>query len=502
MSKGMFSISLRSRLRELVSDQQGIALPVALFAMIASMALASAAVMATVDVQQGSKRDNSSKSAIAAADAGANIARLRMNRYAYVLSTTNPCLRVGSGGQLEGAMAENGWCPAVSGTVGGSSYVYRTTPVGVACGTYNLCVVSTGTAGGVSRRIEVTYNSGTPVGGEKITEFEKKGVYNPGVNEGVISIEDLHIENADVGVNVGTNGNIIVDNNGTVCGNIRHGVGKNPEIAHKADQCSGYQITEGNITMPPVSSFMPVGIATTNSNYRLVTCTQTKPVNTPTGCQLDSYNGNRSSTSPWNGNATTKTLETSNNSSLTLSGGDYFMCKMILGNNSHLIMGAGTRVRVFFDTPEHCNLKSGAKQIDISNGADITSTGFQTTSTNFELPGFYLMGSPTIPTMIELSNNAGTNEFVLYGPNTEIVIKNNATYIGLIAGKKVLIKNNAVIKRDPRFVLSPELNPWKETETVVEKTRTTPTALYFQPQSYFECSGGAAPTGGAPNANC
>lgn len=501
MGKGMFSNLLHRRLRELASSERGIALPVALFAMIGSMALASAAVMATVNVQQGSKRDNSSKTAIAAADAGANIARLRMNRYAYVLSPTSPCLKVGSGSKLEGAAKEaDGWCPAVSGVVGGAAYSYRTTPVGVACGSYNLCVVATGTAGGVSRRIEVTYNSGTPVGGEKITEFEKKGVYNPGVNEGVISLEDLHIENADVKVSVGSNGNVIVDNNGIACGNIRHGVGKSKQFGNNAVQCSGYQTTEGNITMPPVSSFMPANIATTNSNYRLVTCTQTKPTSLPAGCQLDTYNGSRSSTSPWN--AGTKTLETSNNSSLTLSGGDYFMCKMNLGNNSHLIMGAGSPVRVFFDTPENCKLGAGAKQIDIGNNADVTSTGYQPTSGKFELPGFYLLGSTSISTKIELSNNGATNEFVLYGPNTEILIKNNATYIGLIAGKKVLIKNNAIIKRDPRFVLSPELNPWKETETVVEKTRTTPTALYFQPQSYFECSGGAAPVGAAPNASC
>ncbi len=477
------------------------ALPVALFAMISSMALASAAVMATVDVQQGSKQDNSSKSAIAAADAGANIARLRMNRYAYILSS-KPCLRVGAAGTLEASTAEaDKWCPAVSGTVGGASYVYRVSPVGTTCGSYSLCVVSTGTAGGVSRRIEVTYNSGTPVGGEKITEIEKNGVYNPGANEGVIGINRLEIGNADVGVNVGTNGDVYVHNNGNVCGNIRHGVGKGAEFGNNAHQCSDYEVTEGNIAVPPVSSFMPSGIATVNSNYRLVTCTQTKPAPAPTGCQLDNYNGNRSSTSPWN--PTTRTLSTANNSSLTLSGGDYFMCKLILGNNSHLIMGSGIQVRVFFDTPEHCGpLASGAKQIDIGNGADVTATGYQPTSGKFELPGFYLTGSPTIPTRIELSNNGATNEFVLYGPNTDIVIKNNATYVGLIAGKTVVVDNNAVIKRDPRFVLSPELNPWKETETVTEKVRTTPVALYFQPQSYFQCGGGAAPVGAAPNANC
>ena len=65
------------------------ALPFALFAMVAGMALTSAAVVATINVQQGSHRDSSSKSAIAVADAGANIARSRIDRYAVVLAS-NP----------------------------------------------------------------------------------------------------------------------------------------------------------------------------------------------------------------------------------------------------------------------------------------------------------------------------------------------------------------------------------------------------------------------------
>ena len=81
------------------------ALPVALFAMIAGMALASAAVVATVNVQQGSHRDSATKSAIAIADAGANIARMRIDRYAVVLAD-HPCMRMGASGVLEGAAAE------------------------------------------------------------------------------------------------------------------------------------------------------------------------------------------------------------------------------------------------------------------------------------------------------------------------------------------------------------------------------------------------------------
>src|SRR6476661_3017606 len=89
--------ALRRRLRELARNERGMALPVALFAMIAGTALASAAVVATVNVQTGSHRDTSTKSAIAVADAGANIARMRIDRYAVVLAT-KPCLKLGASG--------------------------------------------------------------------------------------------------------------------------------------------------------------------------------------------------------------------------------------------------------------------------------------------------------------------------------------------------------------------------------------------------------------------
>ena len=68
------------------------ALPTALFAMIASLALASAAVLSSVNVQRGTARDHDSKEAIAAADAGASIALLRLNRFQSKLSPTNRCV--------------------------------------------------------------------------------------------------------------------------------------------------------------------------------------------------------------------------------------------------------------------------------------------------------------------------------------------------------------------------------------------------------------------------
>lgn len=450
-------------IRDLRRSERGMALPTAIFAMVASLGLASAAVISTIDVQRGGTRDNDSKSAIAAADAGAGVALMRLNRYAGALSTSTPCLSAPAGTLALSAASADGWCPAISGTVGDSSYVYRVTPATTA----TMSVVVTGTNGVVSRRIAIT--------------FKKTTVGSALGKEGVIGVDDVQIDNnADARVGVGTNGNITVYNNGNVCGNIRHGIGKKAEFGNNGTQCAGYQITEGNVSLPAVSSFMPTDIATNNSNYRLVTCTKTSPVKEPTGCQTDTYSGSWSSTEPWN--PTTRTISTSNNKTLTLGGGDYWVCRLYISNNAHLVMADGAKVRVFFDTPENCKVKAGEKQIDIANNADISATGYQPEIGKFDVPGFYLMGSPTIPTTVEFSNNSGTSEFLLYAPNTDILIKNNAIFTGVLAGKTVHLDNNAIVRQDTGFE-PPQIGG----------------ATIFERQSYVECTGATA---SPPNAGC
>jgi len=505
--------TIRRRLTQLARGERGMALPVALFAMIAGMALASAAVVATVNVQQGSHRDSSTKNAIAVADAGANIARARIDRYAVVLAT-KPCLKLGSTGILEGAVAESdGWCPAVTGTVGGGAYSYRVSPAGSTCGEYKLCVVSTGTVDETSRRIEVAYNESavTQTSSSSTTGSSTTGSTTTGSTgtsgstgfEGLIGQEGIELSgNADVRVGIGTNGNITATGNADVCGDARYGIGKKFEKTGNAKQCPGYSQSEGNKTLPPVSSFMPSNIATSNSNYRLVKCTKTKPTKEPTGCESDFYTGNRNSTKPWNSSARAITLTA--NDTLTVSGGDYWVCSISLSGNSQLIMGSSATVRFFFDTPENCGLSSGASQLSFSGNTRIA------TSNKAVLPGFYFLGSTTMPTNVNISGNAGVeDEFVIYGPNTTINISGNGTYKGVIAGKKIIMSGNGHVEAQAGYEPPAEIRPVTEakqestgtTTTGNASTTTSTVARYYSPQFYVECTGLAA-KGAAPNASC
>jgi hypothetical protein len=554
--------------RHLRRNEAGIALPVALFAMIGSMSLAGAAVVATTDVQLGAHRDDSSKNAIAAADAGANVARVRQTRYGFVLNEWNPCLTLGTGGKLEKAPAETvggqRWCPPVSGTVGDSSFVYRVSPVGEDCGAYELCVVSTGTADEVSRRIEVTYNRSGLVTNEseKIgresrevrekTELELKEALEKeekqkakeleekiqrekeeeakrAAVEGFVGRDGITLSgNADIRVGLGTNGTLSTSGNASICGDIRVGVGKKWTKSGNASQCSGYQVREGNVDLPPVSSFIPTNIATINSNSRITTCAKT---NVPVDCQKDAYTGKWSSKPPFD--TKTRAITLSANDTLTVGGGDYWVCSISMSGNSQLIMATGSRVRFFFDTPEHCG--NNGNQLSLSGNNRISATGYQPGLGQFDVPGFYFLGSPTVASQINLSGNFGTvNEMVVYGPDTYINISGNATFKGILVGKQIAMSGNGKVEQDAGFPVPPELNPGATEEEGVggeeeeaaeeeeemtleereikekqeqeeheteEKEKTNRSAIYFTPQSYFECTG-LAPTGGAPNANC
>ena len=93
-----------------------------------------------------------------------------------------------------------------------------------------------------------------------------------------------------------------------------------------------------------------------------------------------------------------------------------------------------------------------------------------------------MLGSPNIQTYAYWSNNAGNAEMVLYAPNTDIEIRNNATFTGVIAGKTIHLNNNAIVKQDTGF------------DAPADRRGDA-----LQRQSYVECIGATA---SPPNANC
>lgn len=526
------------------------ALPVAMLSTVAALGLAGAAVVSTINVQSGSKRDSGSKSAIAAADAGANVAMQRLNRYGGDLNGEAPCLNLNGGGALEAgpaAFGEADWCAPIEGEVGGATYSYRVNAWGSDCGAEDICIVSTGTASTVSRRIELALDENGLFNGltekevnEKkieIAELEEKSqaeieaieeeIVTAGEEEGgggaiagLIGRENITASgNSDIRVGVATDGNLTTSGNTTICGDIQVGIGKTWSHSGNASQCNGYAYTEGNLELPPVSSFIPAGIATNNSNGRITKCSGGLPAE----CQQDTYNGSWTSTKPFD--PSDRSISLSGNTILTLGGGDYWVCSMSLSGNSKLIMAKGAHVRLFFDTPENCG--NSSNQISMSGNNEITSTGYQPSQGVYDMPGFYLLGSTSGTSQVSLSGNySSTNEFVVYGPDSYISVSGNATFKGIIAGKQIAWSGNGKIEQDQGFEAPEVINPGgdssviealeegkakveevlkelkEELELLENELGSESGGRFFNAQAYVECSGGTVPSGESPDAGC
>jgi len=437
--------------------EEGIAIPTVLAMVVISTAFVAVSITASISSQSGTIRDSRSKSALTASDAGLSVALLRQNR--YQTSATSPCIIVSGGTLTTGAAAGDGWCPAVTGTVGGVPYSYRVTP---ATGTSPITMVSTSTNNGVVRRTSV---GASPITGASMLQDE------PVVGQETFTLQG----NPSIEVSVGTNGNVNLGGSASICGNIRHGVGHFANFAGSSSQCNGYAITEENRVIPPL--VLPTGITTTNSNARLVACTAP---NVPSSdCGKDTYSKSRSSTEPWD--PATRTITVGSNATLTIGGGDYFICQFNMSNGD-LIMPAGANVRIYFDTPENCGIPSGGSQIDMGGNAHIQSTGFDPAHGVYNLPGFYVQGSPNIPTTVTMGGNSGANEFVLYAPNSNVTFQGNSTLYGFLAGKTLTMGGNPTISAVAGM---PPMN-------------FSTTATYARDR-YVECTPTAT---GAPNAGC
>jgi hypothetical protein len=431
--------------RDARRNESGIAVPTALMALIASFALASVAVMSTVDVQQGTKRDHDSKEAIAAADAGANIALLRLNRYLPLLSATKPC--VGPNGEYQSA--SGGWCPAVPAEqVGGATYSYRISAFTEA-GTIN--VVSVGASGTVSRRVNVSLKTSAP-----------KSVF---AKERLIGQDEIEIVGTSTRIETdfGTNGNIVVGGSPVLCGNDRVGPGK----SGPTPSC-GKTKTEGTQNLPPIS--VPSNIATYNDNCRLeMICTGEK------AGQIDTYSKRVSGKNPWDDDI--KKIDIASNEQLTMGGRIYWVCQVEVQGT--LYMPAETAVQIYVDTPEHCGLKAGDTQVTIGAQAKVESSSYNPTQGRYEVPAIYVLGNGGVK--MEGAPES-SNEVMIYAPYSDITIGGKASWTGMLAGKTIKIHGNPTIKSDPNLKL-----PENNVATLFERTR------------YVECTGATA---SPPDANC
>ncbi|CAN5122919.1 hypothetical protein BH24ACT23_BH24ACT23_08780 [soil metagenome] len=441
------AVRLRGPARARLNSEAGVAVPVVIFMMLAALAVGTVGAVASISVQKGTSRDQDSKEAFALADAGVSQALLHYNR--VPLTAAQPCV-ASSGGALYVTVPIGGWCPPVSGSNEQGSFSYAVAP-----GDGEIEIVSTGVASGETRRVDVLAKSSS---GQAVF-----------ADASVKSLENLTLDaEAEIRANSATNGNMILSSNARLCGVGSVGVGRTLELISNAQHyassdCTGTGTTlNAPLTLPAVNQ----GDApTVNHNGRFFS--------------QDFRTGGNKVT--WT--ASTRTLNLSSNSSVTLGGSTYSFCKLEMSSNTALYVAPGASVRIYFDSPEACGLPSGATQIDLSSNARITSASGGPANV-----ALMLVGSDTRETWGHLNSNtqvAGVCEqnFVIYGPRTRFDFDSNSVFCGAIAAKSIHMDSNA------RFY----------TDSGAQNFIIPSTHDHYEPSGFVECKSAAA---SPPDAGC
>jgi hypothetical protein len=452
-------IRMPRALRRLIRSESGIAVPMVLLMVISGLALAGAAIVASIYTQRGSVRDQDSKAALAAADAGEQLALYRQNK---VLTTqTLPCLIVSAGSLVPGLAGGDGWCPAVTGTVNGATYTYRVKPptlVGALQNRMQTKIVSTGTKDGVSRRVATTASTATGTsifGGAAVSGIDQMVVQN----------------NSQVIGNVGSNSNVDLQNHATLCGDASYGIGQTLNRDNNSTQCAGFTNYEQFLSLPPPDQgTVPPSAGGVNDNGRFFS--------------LDRRTPSSGNSVTWN--ATTRVLQMHGNSTLTLGGAKYSFCRLVMDGSSSLIAARGAVISIYFDSPENCTSPNGDysgtgayNQISIGGSARII-----TTSQSPSALAFYMVGSDAVQTTATLGGNANVqNELMLYGPRSDITVSGTSSYVGAIAGRTTNINGGALITADP------SLNAFN-----------ADVLLLYRRERFVECTGGTMPS--PPDSAC
>jgi hypothetical protein len=396
--------------RRVLSREHGFALPTVLFMVLASFAIASAAVTAALGGQKGTVRDHDTKSALGVAEAGVDQTLERYN----LASATPPCATGCTGSFADGGTYTT-WT--------------RLTPHACPSGPHDaLEIVSEGTVDGISRRVYVKANSAS-------NEC-------PFLNAGIIGLNSIDLDsNASVTGDVATNGNVILDANAGLCGGVQvgEGYGVTGDGAATGWTCSSGTPLYGSTSLPAVNQG---NVDVENQNSQLLANVGGKK---PSDVCYDGRTADGIETTACG----SRELVLNGNASLTLTTGNYSLCRLQLISNSAIYIASNAIVRIYFDSPEACLYQqdgAGTTQLELDSNTRITVNGGAAANV-----AMLFVGSEAIDTSIVLASNTlaqnGCNQdFVIYAPLTDVTLRSNSFYCGAIAGESIHVDSNSSIQ--------------------------------------------------------
>jgi hypothetical protein len=171
------------------------------------------------------------------------------------------------------------------------------------------------------------------------------------------------------------------------------------------------------------------------------------------------------------------------NSTLTLGGSNYSLCKLTLNQNSSIFIATGASVRIYFDSPEECGYDDPSEltQFLLEQNTRITTTGAGDVA-------FLFVGSDDLLSQIHLKSNTQASsceqDFVIYAPLSHILMDSNSTFCGGLASQSIEMRSNAHVF----------------TNDLVDDFELPNTfAAHYQAEEFIECNVTGGPT---PDTGC
>ncbi len=473
----------------------GFVLPTAMIALLIVTVLIGAAITVAAQTSTSTTRDDNTKAALEAAEAGLEVATYRLTK---LEPGPNGCITgtktytPPSGGYCEDEGPEplgNGakftyWTTPEPTTSGQTCAGQRVIPPTIPLKTSVHCVTSVGTVNGVQRRVQ-----------ELVSSLLAAPLFEV---EGILGYQSVSVKNGGrLEGEVGTDGIITLSENVTVakCDYLSPS-GKVEESP------SGKCVSTTPELSPFVPPLVPIGDSAISAN-QFGECVKPaiEEIKAAKNCDLLIPNGINKINKPEEEdpvtgkvefNPLTRSLSMSNGSggtkaSLELKGGIYNFCDFqVSATNATLKIAPNAIVKIFIDSALR-EPQSGCKS-DINSKGELEAgklvfkNGFviENPNTNATSLQIYLYDGSGGPVKFENNSSSGSFYGTIVAPGSTVEIKNNGEFVGAIEAKEVVLVNNFTFKwQEDLKELRKEIKPHYE-RRAWEECPPTYTGTNFQ----------------------
>jgi Tfp pilus assembly protein PilX len=409
--------------RLLTGSQEGVALPVATAMLLVISLFVIAFFSVTLQVNDTSVDDRSSKRALAAAEAGLQMALYRMNQG----DTPEPTMCFTTGWV---PLEQTGQCPGQTDQLGnGASYTSHVTGVtpgacaGTTAGGTDRCITSVGRAGGLQRRVQVLANTLTGATSYKSVGLMSRSLMYGGNSSKVTS---------DIGsnglVHWGNSAETFANSSAGIAGAVYHAPGSTWQTSGSPKTPAGgrHPVT-ASYEFPPIEDFDTVKLTAKNI------------VSTVFPREDMTYTAN-------------KTLRVTG-SEAHLDAGVYYFCGFSMASSAKLTFSHTQSTEIYIDSPSREGSLCGSPPVSNPSPTYPVGTFWIENSNEFNKDG----REDLVEIFVEGTSYNGTRSRPSFctpagdPPDTDkcesdVILANSALFEGMIYAPKTTVELNNSVK--------------------------------------------------------